>query len=154
MDRVFRIGFDRSRWFAVSSGVILTVTGVAKIYSGCGVARVLMESDPVFGVTFRQLFLLVGFVEITIALVCFLDKHPSLSIMLVAWLASSFLVYRLGLTWIGWHRPCNCLGALTGVLRISPEFANNTMKVLATYLLIGSYAVLITKLRAPVWIKS
>jgi hypothetical protein len=52
------------------------------------------------------------------------------------------LVYRLGLWWMDWHRPCNCLGNLTDALHISPQAADNVMKVLLAYLLIGSYALL------------
>ena len=29
---------------------------------------------------------------------------------------TNFLIYRLGLWSIGWHRPCGCLGSLTGFL--------------------------------------
>jgi len=55
------------------------------------------------------------------------------------------VVYRLGLWWMHWHRPCSCLGNLTDALHISPQVADNVMKVLLAYLLIGSYGLLIWK---------
>jgi hypothetical protein len=43
---------------------------------------------------------------------------------------------------MNWHRPCNCLGNLTDALHISPQTADNIMKLLLAYLLIGSYGLM------------
>jgi hypothetical protein len=103
--------------------------------------------DPIFGVQFGQLFLVVGPAEIVIALVCFFGKRQTLSLLLVAWLSTGFALYRLGLWWVGWKKPCSCLGNLTDALHISPQVADNIMKVLLAYLIIGSYGFLIWRWR-------
>ena len=78
-----------------------------------------------------------------IALVCFFSKRQTLALGLVAWMSTNFVVYRLGLWWMDWKKPCNCLGNLTDALHISPQTADNIMKVILAYLLIGSYGLLI-----------
>jgi hypothetical protein len=120
----------------------LAITGVAKVWSGLGSSEVLAVLDPILGIKFGRLMLAVGVVEIIIALVCFFNKRQMLVLGMVAWISTMFLLYRLGLVWMGWHRPCSCLGNLTDALHISPEVAKNIMKVVLAYLLIGSYATL------------
>ena len=99
--------------FVLSAGTTLAVTGVAKILSGFGNSKFLAVVDPIFGVTFGQLMLAVGAAEIVVALVCLFGRRQTLALGLVAWLSTNFLVYRLGLWWLDWKRPCNCLGNLT-----------------------------------------
>jgi hypothetical protein len=49
----------------------------------------------------------------------------------------------MSLVWLGYHKPCHCLGNLTDALNISPAAADTSMEVLLAYLLLGSYAILI-----------
>jgi predicted neutral ceramidase superfamily lipid hydrolase len=126
----------------------MAITGIAKIWSGLGNSKFLAVVDPIVGIQFGQLILLVGVAEIAIALVCFLSKKQTLALGLVAWISTNFVVYRLGLWWIAWHRPCSCLGNLTDALHISPQTADNIMKVVLAYLLIGSYGALFCR-----WLK-
>jgi len=128
--------------FILSTGAILAITGIAKIWSGLGNSKFLAVIDPIFGIKFGQLMLVVGAAEIVIAAICFFSKRQTLALGLVGWISTSFVVYRLGLWWIDWHRPCSCLGNLTDAIHISPQVADNIMKVLLAYLLIGSYGLL------------
>jgi len=139
------------RWFVQSVGAVLTVTGIAKILSSLGNSKFLDLVDPITGIKFGQLMLLVGVAEIAIALICFFGKRQTLALGLVAWTSTIFVVYRLGLWWMGWKKPCSCLGNLTDALHISPQTADNIMKVLLAYLLIGSYGLLIWKWRTRRW---
>jgi hypothetical protein len=133
--------------FILGAGVILVITGIAKVWSALGSSKYLAVIDPIFGVSFGQLFLVVGTAEIVIALVCFFSKRQTRALLLVAWLSTGFALYRLGLWWLGWKKPCSCLGNLTDALHISPQVADNIMKVLLAYLLIGSYGLLIWQWR-------
>jgi hypothetical protein len=110
---------------------------------GFGNSKFLAVVDPIISIKFGHLMLLVGLAEISIAMVCFFSKRQTLALGLVAWMSTNFVVYRLGLWWMDWHRPCNCLGNLTDALHLSPQTADNIMKVLLAYLLIGSYGLLI-----------
>jgi hypothetical protein len=146
---VLKQGKDNSflKWFVLSAGAILGITGIAKAWSTLGSTKLLGVIDPILGMKFGHLMLAVGVAEIVIALVCFFSKRQALALGLVAWISSNFVVYRLGLWWMHWHRPCNCLGNLTDALHISPQTADNIMKVLLAYLLIGSYGLLLWRWR-------
>ena len=129
-------------WFIPSAAAILVVTGAAKAWSAFGHIKILAVADPITGVQFGHLMLVVGVLELAIAGVCLFSKSQKLKLGLIAWLATNFVVYRLGLWWIGWKKPCSCLGNLTDALHISPQLADNIMKVILAYLLIGSYGLL------------
>ena len=126
------------RWFVRSAGVVLLVTGLAKLWSAMGEARVLGVRDPLFGLTFRQLMLGVGLVELLVAGVCLVGRRERLSCVLVGWLSGNVALYRLGLWWMGWKRPCGCLGHLTDALGVSPTAADVVMKFVLGYLLVGA----------------
>jgi hypothetical protein len=130
------------RYFIYSAGLLLLTTGAAKIISACGRVRILQTPDPVLAISLQNLFWVVGSLELAVALVCFFAKRVRLQVGLVAWLATNFVFYRLGLFWIGYHKPCSCLGNLTDALHIPPQIANTVMKIILGYLLIGSYATL------------
>lgn len=134
-------------WFIRSAAMILLITGIAKVWTALGSVKLLTVADPIVGISFKHLMLAVGAVEIAIALACFFSKRQMLALGLVAWISTSFVVYRLGLWWMGWKSPCGCLGNLTDALHISPQTADNLMKVVLAYLLIGSYGLLIWQWR-------
>ena len=92
--------------------------------------------------------MIVGVVELVIAVNSFFSRRYILSAGLVAWLATNFVVYRIGLGWIDWEMPCNCLGNLTDALHVSPQLADNIMKGVLAYLLIGSYGLLFWEWRS------
>jgi len=126
------------RHFLRSAGAVLLLTGCAKLWSCLGTASILHQQDPLLGIPFRHLFLLVGTVEVGIGAFCFLKSKHAVSAALVAWLALSFLIYRCGLWLMGWHQPCGCLGTLTQTIHVSPQLADNFMKALVIYMLLGS----------------
>ncbi len=130
------------RLIICSLGALLLATAIAKLVSAAGTARSLQQPDPVFLIPFQRVFAMVGTLEIFTALVCLFGKRVKLQACLVAWLATNFLLYRLTLLLIGWHKPCPCLGNLTDALHMSPKTAHNAMKIILAYLLIGSYATL------------
>jgi hypothetical protein len=144
---IYASGMERQSWFVKSAGVVLGVTGLAKALSAVGSARALDAADPLIGMPFRQLLLLVGLAELLIAFFCLFTERRRLSVLAVAWMCTNFLMYRLGLWFIGWHRPCGCMGNLTDILHISPRAADNIMKVLLAYLLFGSCAILLWQWR-------
>jgi hypothetical protein len=137
--------------FFLCSGVFLLITGVAKLVSADGNARILQNIDPILNLRFQEIFWIVGGLECGLAFICFLNKQILLRALLIASLASSFLVYRFGLWWVDYHRPCPCLGNLTDALHISPQIANTAMKIILAYLLIGSYGTLLWLWRQKSW---
>jgi hypothetical protein len=118
------------------------ITAIAKFISSTGDARILQNLDPILAIPFRHVFWIAGAIELTVGLVCFFVKRLALQAALVAWLATSFLMYHVGLRLVGYHEPCPCLGNLTDALHIPPEVANRTLKIILAYLFVGSYATL------------
>ena len=134
--------FSSHRFISLTGGLILGITGVAKIVSVFGTQMMLVQQDPLFGISFRHLLLLVGITELIIASLCLFTNKPKRNALLIAWMSTSFVVYRLGLWAMNWKRPCHCLGNLTDALHISPEMADTFMKIILAYLLVSSYASL------------
>jgi len=130
------------RYFRRSAAGLLLITGAAKIISAGGHARILEATDPVLSLTFREVFWMVGGLEVLVALYCWWGRRPVVAVGLVAWLASMFVIYRFGLVLVDYHRPCSCLGNLTDALPISPQSAATLLKIILGYLLLGGYTSL------------
>lgn len=130
------------RLFLRFAGMLLILTATAKLISSFGSSGILETSDPVLKIRFRFLLWGVGGLEVVVGLICLLGNKSRLQAGLVAWLSSMFLVYRFGLLWIGYQRPCPCLGNLTDALHLPVQAADTAMKIILAYLLIGSYATL------------
>jgi hypothetical protein len=133
------------RLFTLSASVVLALTGLAKIYSGFGKAHLLEVADPIFGTAFRVTMVSTGSLELVVAVVCLLDTRLSAAPALVTLLGSSFLIYRAGLHWTGWHKPCNCLGTLTDSIGLSPDIADFLLKTISAYLFVGGYILLLSR---------
>lgn len=129
-------------FFVKTGGFFLLLSGVAKIFSSFGSAPILRNFDPILFVSFRHVFWIVGTIEVVTGVVCLLNSKINLQIRLIAWLATGFSVYRFGLFWVDYRKPCHCLGNLTDALNISPQTADTVMKIILGYLLIGSYGAL------------
>lgn len=93
-------------------------------------------------IPFQWVFFVAGIFELAVAIICF-SRERQLAIILIAWLATIFLVYRIGLICIGYRKLCGCPGNLTDALHTSPQAADNVMKAVLAYLLVGSYGILI-----------
>lgn len=133
-----RAGFS-PQTFVRSVGLILCVTGLAKLVSAFGHTPIVRLAEPITQIQFRQLFIVAGVAELFIAAYCILSKKTINSLLVIAWLSTVFLAYRLSLFWIGWKLPCPCLGNLVPTLHISPFLADMIMKIIMAYMLIGSY---------------
>jgi hypothetical protein len=129
--------------FVLAAGLLLLITATAKIISIFGSARILSQAAPLLPISFRVLLCISGTFELIVALTCLFSKRTLIQLTMIAWLASNFLIYRIALVAIGYHKPCPCLGNLTGILHLSPEAADSVMKLVLAYLLIGSYAILL-----------
>lgn len=130
------------RIYILSAGLVLLAVAIAKFISSEGSATILQKQDPILMLSFQHVFWLIGAIELAVAFTCFFSKQVSFQAGLLAWLATSFIVYRLGLLWIGYHKPCPCLGNLTDALHISPHTAGIALKISLAYLLIGSYVTI------------
>ncbi len=132
-----------STWFLYSAGALLLLSGAAKLFSARNPSELIwLNPDPVFRIPFRTLFWLAGGFEVFSALLCFALRSVSLRAMLVAFLATNFVIYRIGMVLVHYHKPCPCLGSLGESLHMSDNAADILMKLTLGYLLAGSYAIL------------
>lgn len=72
------------KWFILSAGLILAITGTAKGWTSFGNGKMLAVTDPILGIEFGRLMLVVGLAEIVTALICLFGKRPTLAAILVA----------------------------------------------------------------------
>jgi hypothetical protein len=119
---------------------MLLITALAKLIGLSGGAKILALPDPIFALPFGYVFLIVGAIELAVALICLFGRRVNLQVGLIAWLATSLLMYRIGLVLVGYQKPCPCMGSLMDGLHISREAGNNVLRVVVGYLLVGSYA--------------
>lgn len=131
------------RLFVYSAATLLLLTAIAKLVSATGHSRILQTSDPVLQLPMRPFLWGLGCLELTIAIFCFVAKRTTLQLGLLAWLATNFLFYRLGLWWIDYKGMCLCMGSVTASLGINSETADRAMKCVMIYLLSGSYGSLL-----------
>jgi hypothetical protein len=130
-------------WYYIKlSGILLLITGAAKLISATGSARVLEMRDPILLISFRYVFIIVGCIELIICAFCLLSCRTHLQAQLIAWLAASFVIYRLELIMIDYQGPCHCAGNLTEMIHISANAINYIMTAILTYLLGGSYLII------------
>ena len=122
--------------------IILIITGLAKIAAVTGEGMIFNHLDPVFGIAISKLLVVAGIIELAIGIILCISKSMIVKAFLTAWLSALLLLYRMGLWMIGWRSPCSCLGNITDAIHISPNTADNIMKSVLAYLLIGSYGIL------------
>jgi len=128
--------------FVWSSAALLIVTAAAKLVSCFGTAKILQNSDPLVGLRFGRLMFIAGIIELGVAVNSLFLKDRIVAVTLIAWLASVFVLYRLGLFFVGLNIPCPCLGGFTDAIHLRKEIADSIMKVVLGYLLLGSYGIL------------
>lgn len=106
-------------WFAANvaivaiAGGLITASGVLKLLSSVGTARILQQLDPVTGLTYQSLFLIAGFGEALAGLYILLSRNSWHKACLLCWITLAFLTYRVMLLLAGGGAPCPCLGRAT-----------------------------------------
>jgi hypothetical protein len=125
------------RMYIWSAGGLLLITALAKLVSAFGSAHIWSMPEPLLGLSFRTTFLIVGAAELFVSMLCFVNRNVRLQLVCITWLAVNFTLYRIGLAWIGYNKPCSCMGSLTGALRLAPETGDLIMQFVLGYLLIG-----------------
>lgn len=128
--------------FRFSTGALLAITGALKIMAVFSKVKILETPEPLFGIPFQYFFLIAGLIELFVAIVCLFGKNEQATALLLAWLSTCFLIYRVGLWWMDWKGPCKCLGNLTDWLHVTPSTADLLIKTILIYILVGSYSII------------
>jgi len=126
--------------------VVLFLTAIAKFWSMTGSSGVFDEQDPITRLPFQLLMLMAATLEIGVAAVCIIAK-PVYGLLSIAWLSSLMVTYRVCLAWVGWRKPCSCLGNITDALHVDPFVADIIMRCVLGVMLLGSASLLVVLMR-------
>jgi hypothetical protein len=129
--------------FIYSAAIIFFVTATAKLLSTRSTALALDVHDPILLLTHRHVFYLIGGIELGLSAFLLMGQNQRMKLALTAWLATNFLVYRIGLWWGDEPNLCNCLGNLAGYVPLSPWVVNAAAFAALSWLVIGSYLFLL-----------
>lgn len=125
-----------------SSVILLVILAASKFVSIWTLTRVHREIDPLLGIAFEYSIGIAALMELSVALAALVSKSAHIQAAWMIWLSGVFCLYRFGLWWIGYSKPCACMGSLTGLLEISPDRADLIAKTVLAYLITGNCAVL------------
>jgi hypothetical protein len=131
------------RYFILSSGAILLAAALTCFLIAADSAQVMSLPEPVLGIPLRYAVLAVGAFELVVALFCLFGKRVGLQAGWLAWLATNYMVYRIGLFTMHCHPQATCIGSLTDPLHLSLGTMGILIGFLPFYLLLGSYAAVI-----------
>lgn len=130
--------------FIYLAGGLLFATALGKVFGAGGGDPILDAPDPLLMLSRRNLLLAVGVLELVVAGFALFGQDHFLRSSLIAWLATNFLVYRIGLWWIGIKSHCFCLGTVSTALALSPVTVDWIMRGIAVFLLVGGYLAVFT----------
>jgi predicted RNA-binding Zn-ribbon protein involved in translation (DUF1610 family) len=128
------------RSFILSAGAILLVAALTRFFIAFSNAQVLSLPEPMIGIPLRDAVLLVGLMELAVALLCLFGKRIGLQVGCVAWLAVTYAVYRIGAIAMGGHHQATAIGSLTNPLQLSRGFAGMMVGLAPVCLLMGGSA--------------
>ncbi|MGC8744837.1 MAG: MauE/DoxX family redox-associated membrane protein [Verrucomicrobiia bacterium] len=115
--------------------LIFVITGISKLILSMQEDRFLSVAHPLFSpLTNRQVFSIVGFIELIIAALIAVESKYILKSLFILWISSVFIIYRLTMHYIGFKGPCGCLGNLKDILNVSDYIS----LALLIYLFAGS----------------
>ena len=106
-------------------GIIVIFTGIVKLFSVFSNAKILEILDPVTGLSYSMLMLLVGIVEAFAGIFVIKYRRMLCASLLLLWLALNILLYKLIFWYQGFSDPCPCLGNVIDYIGIDPDFSEN-----------------------------
>ena len=127
------------RFFILSTGAILLAAALERFLLAAGNAQVLALPEPMLGIPLRYAVLAVGAFELVVALICLFGKRVGLQIGWLAWLATNYVVFWIGLLMMHIHPQAACIGSLTDPLHLSRGMSGYIIEFAPLYLLLGSY---------------
>jgi endogenous inhibitor of DNA gyrase (YacG/DUF329 family) len=129
--------------FVKSAGAILLAAALSRFLVAIGSAQFLPLPDPALGLPLRYTVLIVGGIELLVALICLFGSQIHFQAAWLVWLATNYIVFQIGLFWMHCHPQATCIGSLTDPLHLSRGFYGWITALLPVYLVLGSYTSLI-----------
>lgn len=134
---------DWTTSFVKSAGFILLTAALSRFWIAFSDASCLSLPDPVLGVRLQYTVLMVGVVELIIAVICLAEIKILYQVSCLTWLTTNYALFESGLRWMHFHPQTTCTGVLTDPLHLSQGLTGWATAALPLYLLTGCYAALI-----------
>jgi hypothetical protein len=109
--------------YIFTSASVLSLTAIFKLFTLLTRADSLNGYDPVFGLKFKFLLLLVVNIELLVVVGCVFIRKTRNKLIAITWLSGCFLLYKVGIYAVDWKPSCNCLGFLSDLLSLSDHHA-------------------------------
>lgn len=125
--------------------LILAFTAFLKILTLVTASKEMVASDPLF-YFLENRHLLAGAVilEIVAVIALMMSRNFDFQLKCIAWLATLFFAYHLGLKMIGYEGGCFCLGKPQSWLTfLKPLKIDVAVKILVIYMIVGSYGLIL-----------
>lgn len=120
---------------ALVAGTALFFVGLAEVIGAFDPSQSLNIADPIFGISFRYLMVIVGAVQLAASFILLFTDWRMPGFGLAAWMAANFIVFRIGLWNAGWHQAA---GFMVGPLGFSPHVTDVITSLLSVFLLAGA----------------
>jgi hypothetical protein len=136
--------------FILSCCVILTLTGLAKLYSATGNAEILDRPDPLLRMSNSTVLLAAGAFELAVTTYLLISESGIGRCLCIFWVALNFILYRLGTFWLDPGKPCPCIGTLADKLEglgLKPQTIDWWLKGIIVYMLSGSLFFMVREYR-------
>jgi hypothetical protein len=92
---------------------------------------------------------MIGLIELGVVAMIVRSRSVETRLILIAALATNFLLYRVGLWWMGVGKPCSCFGNAAAWTHIAPSTLERLATMGLVWLLATSYLPLLLLL--PRW---
>jgi DNA-directed RNA polymerase subunit RPC12/RpoP len=133
-----------TRFFTNSAGALLLAVALAMFIANWASVGLTQPHDPVFMISMRNLFWIVGAIALVVAMICLFGEKIWLKITLVLWLAANLSAYQIGILWKGSHAGFSVyLNSLAEAFGITSHAAYLILGLVFLYLLVGSSASLL-----------
>jgi len=120
-------------------------TSGAKLYSALGTVKVLEVPEALLPMSIRHALVLIGFIELAVALLLFFCRSETIKLVCIAWLGGNFLLYRVATVLLTVGKPCPCLGSITEKIPLKPATIDHILTGIVMYLIFGSLFFLLTR---------
>jgi hypothetical protein len=126
-----------------SGGLLLAVALSLFLVNWTSPVYVVLPLDPLFAMSLRLLFWILGDFALAVSLICLFDDRPTRQMLFLCSLATVFAAYQIGVYCAGCRGLSGYLGGFSRTFGISAYVTNILSTFVFGYLLVVSYGSLI-----------
>ena len=130
--------------FLLCAGGILLMAALTRLLIASGNMQALALPDPLLGVPLRYTMVIVGALELVVALICLFGRRVGLQIGWLAWLGTNYVVVWIGLLAMHIHPQATGIGIFTDPLQIHRGLTGCVFAIVPFFLALGSYTATIS----------